>query len=89
MSWLERQEILLGVRGVDEVVGVDDSDDTVCEALEKIKPTVFGNGGLRTRDNTPERQFCIDQDIRLVYGLGGGARDHITLDLREKIRNAR
>lgn len=86
MPWIERREILLALRGVDEVVGVDDSDDTVCEALKRIKPTVFGNGGLRTQVNTPERELCMDTDIRLVYGIGGGAGDSVTFDLREKIR---
>lgn len=86
MPWEQRKEILLAMKGVDEVVAVDDSDGTVCKALEEIKPTVFGNGGLRTRWNTPERELCMKLGIRLVYGIGGGERDQITLNLREKIK---
>jgi D-beta-D-heptose 7-phosphate kinase/D-beta-D-heptose 1-phosphate adenosyltransferase len=87
--WHERKEILLSIKGVAEVVQVDDSDDTVCEALERIKPNVFGNGGLRTKGNTPERELCQKLEIALVYGIGGGERDAKTLDLREKIKATR
>lgn len=85
MPFQDRREILLGLKYVDEVVKVDDSDGTVTEALERIMPTVFGNGGIRTKGNTPERQFCLDHDIKLVYGIGGGERDQISLDIEEKI----
>lgn len=88
IPWSERKEVLMAIEGVDEVVAVDDSDGTVCKALEEIKPTVFGNGGLRTRGNTPERELCIDLGIRLVYGIGGGERDQKTLNLRERIKEA-
>jgi len=53
--WYDRRELLLSINGVSEVIKVDDRDDTVCEALERVRPTVFGNGGYRTRVNTPER----------------------------------
>lgn len=86
MPWLERKEILLAIKGVAEVVRVADSDDTVCEALERIRPTVFGNGGLRTNKNTPERELCQKLGIAMAYGIGGGERDAKTLDLREKIK---
>lgn len=84
--WHERKEILLAIKGVSEVVSVDDSDDTVCEALSRIKPNVFGNGGLRVKGNTPERELCQKLDIALVYGIGGGEGDAKTLDLLEKIK---
>jgi len=89
MPWHERKEILLALKGVDEVVSVDDSDGTVCEALERIKPTVFGNGGLRVKGNTPERELCQRLGIAMVYGIGGGAGDAKTLDIREKIKATR
>ena len=38
MSWQERAEILLGMKGVKEVYNAMDSDDTVCEALKFYKP---------------------------------------------------
>jgi len=89
MPWHERKEILLALKFVHDVVPVDDSDDTVCEALTRIKPNVFGNGGARGPKNTPERDLCLKLGIKMAYGLGGGEREQITLNLRERIKEAK
>lgn len=86
-TWQDRKELLLSISGVSEVIKVDDSDDTVCEALERLRPTVFGNGGYTTRNNTPERELCLKLDIRLVWGLGGGEKDAYSNDMIGKILN--
>lgn len=87
MPFEQRKEILLSLKDVHDVVEVDDSDGTVCKALLAIQPSVFGNGGLRTKDNTPERKLCWEHKIATVYGIGGGERDQITLNIEEKIRS--
>lgn len=51
---------------------VDDQDGTVCEALRRIKPDYFGNGGDRTNKNTPELDVCVELGIEPVFELGGG-----------------
>ncbi len=51
---------------------VDDTDGTVCEALRRIKPDYFGNGGDRTNKNTPELDVCEELGITPVFELGGG-----------------
>ena len=71
MPFEERKEILLGFSSVCDVVEVDDSDDTVCEALRRIKPDFFGNGGDRKSDNVPEIDLCQKLEIELVWNLGG------------------
>ena len=43
MPFKERKEIIEGFYCVQEVVAVDDSDDTVCKAILRIKPDFFGN----------------------------------------------
>ena len=72
MPWDERAEILQSIVGVYDVVNVDDSDGTVCAALEDIKPDLFGNGGDRTDKNTPEKKLCEKLGIEMVWSLGGG-----------------
>lgn len=72
MPFEERREILLSFRGVDGVSSVDDNDDTVCEALERIKPDIFANGGDRKEGNVPEDEVCNNLDIQMVYNVGGG-----------------
>lgn len=51
---------------------VDDTDGTVCEALRRIKPDYFGNGGDRKMENTPELNVCEECGIEPVFELGGG-----------------
>ena len=71
MPWEERAEILVAIRGVTDVVAVEDADGTVCEALHRIKPDIFGNGGDRTNKNTPEKEVCKNLGIQMAWGLGG------------------
>jgi cytidyltransferase-like protein len=72
MPFEERKEILLGFSSVSEVVAVDDSDDTVCEALARIEPDFFGNGGDRKLGNVPELDLCEKLGIEALWNLGGG-----------------
>ena len=53
MSFEERRDILKEIKGVVIVAAVDDSDGTVCDALRKIRPDYFANGGDRGKENTP------------------------------------
>tara|TARA_Y100001951_G_C11098017_1_gene160427 strand:- start:107 stop:544 length:438 start_codon:yes stop_codon:yes gene_type:complete len=72
MPFEERCEVLQAIRGVSVTASVDDADNTVCEALRSLKPTMFGNGGDRTDKNTPEQDVCEDLGIHMLFGLGGG-----------------
>jgi len=71
MPWDERIEILKAIRGVTDVASVDDTDGTVCEALHRIRPDIFGNGGDRTNKNTPEMAVCKQLGIEMAWALGG------------------
>jgi D-beta-D-heptose 7-phosphate kinase/D-beta-D-heptose 1-phosphate adenosyltransferase len=71
MPWKERAEILMGIKGVVDVVPVDDSDGTVCEALRRIQPHYFANGGDRKVGNTPEGDVCAELGIEMLWGIGG------------------
>ncbi len=72
MPFEERQEILASIKGVLRVESVDDTDGTVCEALRRIKPTHFANGGDRKQTNTPEMDVCNELGINLLWNIGGG-----------------
>ncbi|ASY68893.1 adenylyltransferase/cytidyltransferase family protein [Sinorhizobium fredii] len=71
-TWQDRAAILGAIRGVIGVHAVDDSDGTVCEALRRIRPTYFANGGDRTNANTPELAVCAELGITAIFGVGGG-----------------
>ena len=71
MTFDERKEIIESFDCVYRVIEVDDSDDTVCEALKRIQPTFFANGGDRKSENVPEVELCEKLDIRLLWNIGG------------------
>ena len=56
----------------DYSVAVDDRDNSVCEALARVRPTYFANGGDRKTNNTPEMELCEQLGIGLLWNVGGG-----------------
>ena len=72
MTWDQRKEILEALKGVVRVEWVDDTDETVCEALRRIKPTYFANGGDRKGENVPEVAVCKELGIEMIWNVGGG-----------------
>jgi len=88
MPWEERAEILMALKDVHNVVPVDDSDGTVCDALRRFKPDYFGNGGDRGIDNTPEKQICEELGIEMTWNLGG-TKIQSSSDLVNKIMGKR
>ena len=89
MSWDERAEILLSIKGVKEVYSAMDDDDTVCEALKFYKPDVFANGGDRKEGNVPEYQVCEDLGIEMVFNAGGNDKPQSSSWLVDKARGKR
>ena len=71
MPWEQRKEILEALKGVVRVEWVDDHDETVCEALRRLKPTYFANGGDRKSNNVPEVQVCEELGIEMIWNVGG------------------
>ena len=68
----ERCEILEGFTATGETTNVDDRDGTVCEALRRIRPDYFANGGDRKTNNTPEMDVCNELNIEMLWNVGGG-----------------
>ena len=72
MPFEERCEILEGFTATGATTNVDDTDNTVCEALQRIKPDYFANGGDRKNNNTPEMDVCEELGIEMLWSVGGG-----------------
>lgn len=71
----ERVNILNNIKGIDQVITFDDTDDTACDAIVKVKAMypykhqlIFANGGDRTSSNIPEMIF---NDVDFQFGIGG------------------
>ena len=79
MNEAERIEILESCRYIDSVINFDDSDNTACDLIRKVISVYknkdvkifFGNGGDRTLETTPEIEFCKQNDIDMIWELGG------------------
>lgn len=75
LPWRQRAMIIADLRHVAAVAAVEDSDDTVCEALRRLRPRFFANGGDRKPGNTPEMALCEELGIGMLWGVGGGKAD--------------
>jgi len=71
MPYEEREEILLALECVDEVVPQLDTDETVCYSLEIYKPDIFAKGGDQNYGNIPELKTCLENGIELIFEVGG------------------
>jgi len=87
MTFGHRAEILESIKGVVRVESVDDSDGSVCEAIRRIKPTYFANGGDRNQKNTPEKELCEELGIEMLWGVGGEDKVAASSKLVENVRN--
>ncbi len=88
MPFAKRAEILDAIKGVLYVDSVDDSDETVCEAIERIRPTYFANGGDRGRKNTPEMKVCEEIGVEMLWSVGGDEKADSSSDLVNKFYDA-
>lgn len=71
MPFEERAEILESIKGVVAVVKAKDDDETVCETLRDLRPSMFANGGDRKGDNVPEVALCEELGIQMLWNVGG------------------
>lgn len=87
MEYERRVEILNAIKGVILVDSVDDTDGTVCEAIRRLRPNYFANGGDRGKSNTPEQTVCEELNIGLLWGVGGIEKLQSSSDLAKKARD--
>ncbi len=76
MNFEERKEIIQGFSCVDKVTKCIDYDNSVCKTLEMLSKSnevdIFANGGDRKSiDDIPEYKVCAENNIDLVFGIGG------------------
>lgn len=71
MDFGERREILQAISCVSVVLPVDDADGTVCDALTRMRPHYFANGGDRDTANSAEDAVCRKIGIKQLFEIGG------------------
>lgn len=85
MEFDQRAEILSSIKGVIMVSGVDDSDGTVCEAIRRLKPDFFANGGDRKKHNTPEQSICEELGVEMLWAIGGDEKANSSSKLVKRV----
>ena len=82
----ERMEIIDAIDGVDYVVSWEtDGDQTVCGAIEILKPTYFTKGGDRFDASTiPEWDICQKINCEIITGVGVGGKVQSSSELVER-----
>lgn len=77
LPYEERKQIVEALQVVDYIIEFDDSDNSACDAIEKIlsdtfDTVVFANGGDRNNTTTPEYLKYKDHpDVEFAFGVGG------------------
>ena len=80
MCWDERKEILEAMSCIDHIYSFNDEDDSACDLIRHILEEnknnknvkiYFGNGGDRTDMNSPEVDYCSENNIDTLWGVGG------------------
>ena len=78
MGWDERAEILESCKFVNQVLSMDDDDDTATDIIKQVANMYegyniyFANGGDRGKGNVPELDTCKDSSVVMLWGIGGG-----------------
>jgi len=74
---MERLMIIRNLRVVDESMISVDKDKTQCATLKYLSDIYsneyqlfFANGGDQNNESIPEAQVCLDNEIKLIDGLG-------------------
>lgn len=76
MNFATRSIIMKNIKGVIDVIAFDDSDNSACDGIRKVKSKysnatlVFAKGGDRTADNIPEVDICRELGIKIKYNVG-------------------
>ena len=80
MDWDERAEILECCKFINQVLPMEDFDDTASDIIVKVCKLYnsedcniyFANGGDRGRGNVPELDTCKNLNVVMLWGVGGG-----------------
>ena len=77
LPFTERKIIMSSLKNVIDVISFNDSDKTCIEGIKKVikkypqDKIKFANGGDRNNDTTPESIFCNQNNVELIWEVGG------------------
>jgi D-beta-D-heptose 7-phosphate kinase/D-beta-D-heptose 1-phosphate adenosyltransferase len=75
LSYDERELVLSSNKYIDKVIKAKDDDDTVVNNLKEFVKNdmdfAFANGGDRIPTSTPEMTYCLENNIPMLFNIGG------------------
>ena len=77
MNFKTRRMIGENLKGVVDVLGFDDSDNSASAGIREVRRRypdvrlVFANGGDRNKENIPETSVCRECSVEMKFGVGG------------------
>lgn len=85
MSQNDRAALIRGIKYVDDVYILETDRDDVGEAIEKIRPHIFANGGDRKGENTiPEAKICKKLGVEMVFNIGPSGKIRSSSEILEE-----
>ncbi len=82
LPFKEREIIMLALKNVIDVISCGNIDETCIDgiqiAIDKYKNSriKFANGGDRDNKTTPESIFCNNNNVELLWGIGGNNKSN-------------
>jgi D-beta-D-heptose 7-phosphate kinase/D-beta-D-heptose 1-phosphate adenosyltransferase len=90
MPEMDRKELIEAFKVVDKVIISVDKDKSVCKTLAMVKPDIFANGGDRRCENDiPEANVCKENNISMVFNVGGDKIRHSSQLIAKAINYAK
>ena len=88
MPYESRKKVIeWGLKGRGLVVENIDKDQTSVESLKKYEPDIFAKGDSSWNDdNLPEKEVCIENGIKIIYGVGGLEKQYSSSDFYKEIK---
>ena len=82
LPFKEREIIMMSLKNVIDVISCGNIDNTCIDGLEKVikkyknYEIFFANGGDRNNGSTPEKVYCDEKNIKLLWGVGGDEKSN-------------
>ena len=77
LPFKERIIIMMAIKNVIDVISCGEIDETCLDGIKKAlkkynnSKIKFANGGDRNKNSTPEMIYCNENNIELLWGIGG------------------
>mgnify|MGYP001468319897 CR=1 FL=1 len=82
LPFKERKIIMSALKKVIDVIEFNDDDKSCIDGIKKAKKLFknriikFANGGDRNNETTPEKEFCNQNGIEMLWGIGGNEKSN-------------